>query len=545
VCTILCVALLIALPAGRLCAVRPQAFHHSAQADPVAGLFGSEINDIVFSGRYLWVATDNGLGRLDAIRDDGLRDADWVTYTTANGLGRGAISALDAVGDTVWAATFFDSVFIAADGPVRVGSGLSYSVDAGDTWSHVPNEAIFNAANPGFSGGPFTAGQNEAYGVAIDGQTIWAAFFAGATVRSPDAGRTWERALPDGAEEIVFFATDTAADSLQAVADSLVAAGADPDSVSSLEAAVDSLRSQEFLHRTFEVLAYQDTVWVGTASGLTRSLNGGRTWRNFKVRYGASDQPLDGHLQGNWVVALDRQIAPDGTSVIWAGARAVDVGQTNSIAFSRDLGETWTVTWPAAAWGFAFSPGSVWAATDDGLLVSRDAGASWEQLDVADPSLGEELRGTFVDAAYVGDVLWAGAENGLGRSADNGDSWRIIQAPVKTLSLDTGQVIGETGLVDSVSSYASPNPFSPLQGQQARIHYSLTNDSGVSISIFDFASRRVRHLVRNVDRQAQRDHGENWDGRDDGGSPVANGVYFYRIELHSGRQAFGKVVVLD
>jgi hypothetical protein len=26
---------------------------------------------------------------------------------------------------------------------------------------------------------------------------------------------------------------------------------------------------------------------------------------------------------------------------------------------------------------------------------------------------------------------------------------------------------------------------------------------------------------------------------------VANGVYFYRIELNTGRQAFGKVVVLD
>ena len=40
-------------------------------------------------------------------------------------------------------------------------------------------------------------------------------------------------------------------------------------------------------------------------------------------------------------------------------------------------------------------------------------------------------------------------------------------------------------------------------------------------------------------------HAEVWDGRDDDGDPVANGVYFYRIELAKGKQAFGKVVVLN
>ena len=48
----------------------------------------------------------------------------------------------------------------------------------------------------------------------------------------------------------------------------------------------------------------------------------------------------------------------------------------------------------------------------------------------------------------------------------------------------------------------------------------------------------------------QRAGGQNhasdtWDGRDDQGDRVANGVYFYRIELDSGPRAFGKIVVLD
>ena len=53
-------------------------------------------------GRYLWVGTESGVARLDPGQSSGLNSTDWVTFTEFNGLGRGAISALDAIGDTVW-----------------------------------------------------------------------------------------------------------------------------------------------------------------------------------------------------------------------------------------------------------------------------------------------------------------------------------------------------------------------------------------------------------------------------------------------------------
>ena len=227
---------------------RPLRFHQ--ESEPLAGLIGSEIGDIEWSGRHLWVATESGLARLDPSQASGLLESDWVTFTQANGLGRGSVSALDAVGDTVWAATLFDTT-VAEFGTFQVGDGLNVSLDAGATWRHIPNDAIFDLTNPDFDEGPSTPVQNPCYGLSIDGDTIWAAFFSGSTVRSRDGGRTWERALPDGADERVFAQTDNGADSLQVMADSLSQIGGDAAAIARLLAGADSLRSQNLRHNTF------------------------------------------------------------------------------------------------------------------------------------------------------------------------------------------------------------------------------------------------------------------------------------------------------
>ena len=53
------------------------------------------------------MATEQGLARLDPEMGDGLSQEHWLTFTELNGLGRGAVSALAAVGDTVWVGTVF------------------------------------------------------------------------------------------------------------------------------------------------------------------------------------------------------------------------------------------------------------------------------------------------------------------------------------------------------------------------------------------------------------------------------------------------------
>ena len=118
-------------------------------------------------------------------------------------------------------------------------------------------------------------------------------------------------------------------------------------------------------------------------------MDGGQTWKNAKVRLDDMGNPLPGHPSGNWVVALERLVLPDGSTSIWAGTNTTPLpGQTQAISISRDLGQTWAHTGPTFAWDFAFTPNFAWAGTGQGLLASRDpaltldANRDWSAIEI-------------------------------------------------------------------------------------------------------------------------------------------------------------------
>ncbi len=295
-------------------------------------------------------------------------------------------------------------------------------------------------------------------------------------------------------------------------------------------------------------------MWIGTALGVASSFDFGRTWTVHRVRRDESGQALPGHLSGHWGLAVERQIRPDGRSVVWVGTDVTDdpPGQVRAIHRTEDDGATWTSSGPTFAWDFAFAADSVWAGTEEGLLLSPDHGESWVELPVQDIQNQDLLRAPFigVERFSLPDgrfALWAGADNGLGRSLDGGRTWSILSFPVRVRAIDSGRMIGEGGLVDTrgAKTYAAPSPFAPSRGQSCRVVYSLAETDEVSVDIYDFSSRKVRTLVDGESRDGGRHHSEFWDGLDDGGGQVANGVYFFRVETASGSRAFGNVVVLD
>ena len=80
---------------------------------------------MTWSGRYLWVGTESGIARLDPAQGSGLNTGDWQTFTEFQGLGRGSVSTLAAVGDTVWVGTLTDTTIASRQTPPQVGTGLA------------------------------------------------------------------------------------------------------------------------------------------------------------------------------------------------------------------------------------------------------------------------------------------------------------------------------------------------------------------------------------------------------------------------------------
>ena len=62
-------------------AALPTRFHQDQSTPPLTGLVGTSMTDVVWSGRYLWVATERGLARWDPAVGNGLSPDDWITYT--------------------------------------------------------------------------------------------------------------------------------------------------------------------------------------------------------------------------------------------------------------------------------------------------------------------------------------------------------------------------------------------------------------------------------------------------------------------------------
>jgi hypothetical protein len=70
-----------------------------------------------------------------------------------------------------------------------------------------------------------------------------------------------------------------------------------------------------------------------------------------------------------------------------------------------------------------------------------------------------------------------------------------------------------------------PNPFNPV----TRIPFVLTTRLEVKMAVYDVLGRRVKLLV-----DEEKDPGAyevDWDGRDEHARPVANGVYFCRMQV--------------
>ena len=153
------------------------------------------------------------------------------------------------------------------------------------------------------------------------------------------------------------------------------------------------------------------------------------------------------------------------------------------------------------------------------------------------------------NGAFAGAVLWA-ASLDRRQTIDLGGQWQLLLNEqvidlrgAGSLAVEPAAVLqvrrlGALALPQTYSLAQNfPNPFNP----STTIRYNLKEAGAVSLRIYDVMGQRVRELV-DAPQPAGR-YQVIWDGRDQRGTSVANGVYFY--ELRAGEfRALRKMVLM-
>jgi hypothetical protein len=469
----------------------------------------NSISHLSVRERSLWIGSGKGLSRTT---DGGTSFTDFRRFPE---FARPGIFAIGARGDTLWAATGYSKDIDNAS--VQTGSGFAFTFDNGATWHSAPqpidalNDSLVQYGMNAVQFLPIVVPeQNVTFDLSVVDGSVWIASWSSGIRKSTDNGQTWQRTVLPSSTRSSIAPTDSLG-----------------------RYVIDPRHDNNYL--AFSVYTNDNrTVWAGTAGGVNRSTDGGISWKKYTVTNQTS------HITGNWVIAIRGQQIGSHERV-WITDWPAESGTEHyGISCTDDSGATWSNFLPGIkAYDFAFRDSIVYVATTDGLYRSTDRGESWLATSgsIVDKSGRVALTGgTVFAAAVIGDTVFVGTNDGLARTVDGGGSlfgkdWEVFRA--------------STPLSTASATYAFPNPFSPKQ-EVVRFHYSTGGQSAsVTLDIFDFGMNRVRTLIKDAPRFGNAEIDEIWDGTDDAGRGVLNGVYFYRVTIGANESEWGKIMVLQ
>jgi photosystem II stability/assembly factor-like uncharacterized protein len=480
-------------------------------------LLGSNsASTLLLSGDTLWV----GSGRSLSFTADG--GASWTNLANTGTFDDKPISAITIRGDEIWVATAYSEK--SDNEVIPFGGGLYYSIDHGRNWNYVAQptdtgkvDTLIYGRNKIPSLAITITKANVTFGIGLTSNTAWIASYYGMLRKSTDHGKTWVRVVlpPDSLDSI--SPLDTLSFNMS-------------NSQGKLNL------GQNRNHFLFAVHPSNDSlIWVGTAGGVNKSTDGGVSWRKFNHR---NQQQA---ICGDYIAAIKEQRFPNRT-VIWAVCNTgspPEPGEGHGISYTDNGGDTWKrIVFNEFVRDVAFKDSIVYVATDGGLYRTTDMGNTLVRAGtIYDPIGRQRLTQNPVYAVDVkGDTVWAAGPDGVVYTIDSksesfGTRWKIFR---------TYQPVENSG-----KTYSYPLPFSPAN-EIVRLHYSTQGrTAAVTIRIFDFAMQPVRTLLRNAMRSGSSELDEIWNGNDDSSRRVANGVYFYRIEIEGSEAMWGKIFVLQ
>ncbi len=267
---------------------------------------------------------------------------------------------------------------------------------------------------------------------------------------------------------------------------------------------------------------------------------------------------LDTATQG--FVAWTPGAPDDGFAIEGGKGYIVNVSETRNFAF---VGSRWTNQTEAPAAPPAITPlirgdrgiaQEAWAFVVSGSLegIASSNGYTVEVRNLrTNTVMTSEVRGNYFAAATadlnyrsvveVGDTLELIVTDGNGNIASETFNFTIdaadLENAVMTVSLDS---IGTPKQSQLLQNY--PNPFNP----ETWIPYQLSEDSSVSVSIYDTTGQLIRTLslgFQSAGFYNSRERAAYWDGRNTVGERVASGTYFYQLTTPSFQQTRRLVIV--
>lgn len=273
-----------------------------------------------------------------------------------------------------------------------------------------------------------------------------------------------------------------------------------------------------------DIVVVNDTIWIGTTKGLSRSIDGGLTFNNYfnSSEFGTESISALGYYNG----------------VIWA-ATAHNVnknGQTlpegSGLRYSTDNGNSWksigqpkddpsdssiiygintlralpvTVDINNITYDIAFTKNTVWIATfAGGLRKTTDMGQTWQRVVLPPDNLNkinptdvlkfslQPVAGAFGNESYLNhrvfsvasendSTLYVGTAGGINKSTDNGISWVKFTHDNQDYSISGNFVVGLNVIPNSQKVWAATWK---AEGQNETYGVSYSYDGGTSWSNF-------------------------------------------------------------
>ena len=506
---------------------------------------GLSSNTIIDFERYaeqsVFMGTTNGL-------NFGFYDSNlsyhFENFLLADNMIEGSNSALtikDNIIATAGAKTSETSI-----GDYPEGTGVSYSIDGGDTWSYMPQSkddlyqdinqwgcpwaednqlytsesecdnncfdceqvprdcSMYNYISWGeqdlirnFS--VTTEIQNVTYDLAIHGNYIYASSWAGSL-------RRFNYTLDNPIWEVVPLPMDNQMNLDCGNLNSSYQVNPIGNSIESCGYEFDN-------HKVFSVSSINDTLWVGTAAGINKGISEDDDCINWKRMI--SD---DYGFYDDWIIGFEHQSLYDGTDRIWTitwdrrydGSHEVYGGPPS---YTDDGGKTWTVVQDLLGKRiitYNISPyvDIVYVSSNDGLFASYD-GILWEQI------MRNQIDGEAVlDAEFIESLnhIWISSEDNIDIFNYNSNE-HYIASSIGNIDLDF---------------YAYPNPIIGNQLSKFVYNGEEQNLNG-TITIYDFSLDRVIEI--------ESSGWTTWDGRNEYGEKVSNGVYICKY-VHSNNKVY-------